>query len=61
MLHFSPGIFHNVFKAHPYCSMYWYFLFIYFLYVSLHILFYFLIYFNWRLITLQYCTGFAIH
>ena len=24
-------------------------------------LFFFLIYFNWRLITLQYCIGFAIH
>ena len=22
---------------------------------------FFLIYFNWRLITLQYCIGFAIH
>ena len=26
-----------------------------------HGLFFFLIYFNWRLITLQYCIGFAIH
>ena len=25
------------------------------------IMFYFLINFNWRLITLQYCSGFAIH
>ena len=33
--------------------------------ISLLLIFYFLkfifIYFNWKLITLQYCTGFAIH
>ena len=35
--------------------------FFFFFLIFLFILFFNIIYFNWRLITLQYCIGFAIH
>ena len=37
------------------------FFFIFFLFSTIYFLKYKFIYFNWRLITLQYCIGFAIH